>query len=112
MAVVTAFQTNVHHPLLKAFGQPGAVIMVAVRHRGPALLGTTVMLVRIRQEGSGAVSFRPGHVRVPANALLSRPERHTHVPLLCGQGLASRILPRGVRVPVSCSSAAGEQVEG
>lgn len=62
--------------LLKTFGQLGAV-MAAVRHRGPALLGTTATLVRIRRECSGAVSFRPGHLRVPANALLSRPERHT-----------------------------------
>lgn len=62
--------------LLKTFGQLGAV-MVAVRHLGPALLGATVMLVRIRWECSGAISFRPGHWRVPANALPSLPERRT-----------------------------------
>lgn len=74
--------------LLKTFGQLGAV-MAAVRHRGPALLGTTATLVRIRRECSGAVSFRPGHLRVPANALLSRPERHT---CLCSK---ARALPAG-----------------
>lgn len=57
---------------LKTFGQLGAVI-VAIRHLGPAPLGTTMVLVRIRWERP----FRPGHLRVPANTLLSLPETHT-----------------------------------
>lgn len=61
---------------LKTFGQLGAVI-VAIRHLGPALLGTTMVLVRIIWECSGAIPFRPGHLRVPANTLLSLPETYT-----------------------------------
>lgn len=72
---------------LKTVGQPRAVI-VAIRHLGPALLGTTLMLVRIRWEGS-VRSLLDLAIGESQPMFYCRCQRHTQ-PAHPGEGLASR----------------------
>lgn len=109
MLVVMTFQMNERPSPLKTFGQPGAVT-VAIRHLGPALLGTTMMLVRIRRERSVPSLLDPV-IGVSQPMCYCRSQRHTHgLRLEAGPGRQG--LPSQAHTSVFGSVFAGEKAEG